>query len=174
MQAEVTNLHLAASKRTEKLLRRIGSTCAKASPGTESKPVERQAVVLFDFERHLGGDLQCRKGDVITIVGNIESTWWTATSAGKKGIVPANYVRIVEDDIPSQAGTQTQSSTAEETENPSSQCESGPSDSDPGVSGENPLPHGSEDKEPRSRTFNKWKAKFDSWRQEIKIPRASA
>ncbi|BFZ59751.1 hypothetical protein YB2330_000768 [Saitoella coloradoensis] len=56
-----------------------------------------QAVALFSFEGEQGGDLSFTKGDVIEIVKRTGTTddWWTGRKAGREGIFPANYVRML-------------------------------------------------------------------------------
>lgn len=57
----------------------------------------QKAVALYSFSGEQDGDLDFRKGDIITIVKKSESRddWWTGKRAGKEGIFPANYVELV-------------------------------------------------------------------------------
>ncbi|CEP61757.1 Lsb3p LALA0_S03e10286g [Lachancea lanzarotensis] len=56
-----------------------------------------KAVALFTFKGEQSGDLQFRKGDVISILKKSDSQndWWTGRNNGQEGIFPANYVELV-------------------------------------------------------------------------------
>lgn len=56
-----------------------------------------KAVALYTFNGEQGGDLDFRKGDIITIVKRSESKddWWTGRRGNIEGIFPANYVELV-------------------------------------------------------------------------------
>lgn len=56
-----------------------------------------KAVALYSFGGEQSGDLDFRKGDIITIVQKSDSKddWWTGKRGGKQGIFPANYVELV-------------------------------------------------------------------------------
>lgn len=65
--------------------------------GRPARPRGTQAVALYTFEGEEGGDLNFRKGDMITITKKSDSKddWWTGRKDGKEGIFPANYVELV-------------------------------------------------------------------------------
>ncbi|KAK7207958.1 hypothetical protein BZA70DRAFT_30950 [Myxozyma melibiosi] len=74
--------------------RRIRSDSGAERP---ARPRGIQAVALYTFEGEQGGDLNFRKGDMITITKKSDSKddWWTGRRNGKEGIFPANYVELV-------------------------------------------------------------------------------
>lgn len=76
-------------RRTEKA--REVERRVEASAGGE------KAVALYTFKGEQDGDLEFKKGDVITIVKRSESKddWWTGRRAGRDGIFPANYVELM-------------------------------------------------------------------------------
>lgn len=90
---------MSASKRTEELLRRLGSRYTEPKP---SLTFGKEAIALFDFEGDLAGDLTFKKGDVLTVLESTAATnswtWWNARLNGKSGLVPANYLRVDIDD----------------------------------------------------------------------------
>lgn len=63
----------------------------------EAGQAGEKAVALFTFSGEQGGDLDFRKGDIITIVKRSESRddWWTGRRGDTEGIFPANYVELV-------------------------------------------------------------------------------
>ncbi|VVT46578.1 uncharacterized protein SAPINGB_P001283 [Magnusiomyces paraingens] len=56
-----------------------------------------KAVALYTFKGEQDGDLDFKKGDVITIVKRSESKddWWTGRRGASEGIFPANYVELM-------------------------------------------------------------------------------
>lgn len=71
--------------------REVDSQAEVASSGGQ------KAVALYSFTGEQPGDLDFRKGDIITIVKRSESRddWWTGRRGTKEGIFPANYVETV-------------------------------------------------------------------------------
>lgn len=57
-----------------------------------------QARALFNFDADQEGDLDFRKGDVITIVKRTENMedWWTGRIGDRTGIFPSNYVQVMQ------------------------------------------------------------------------------
>ncbi len=78
-----------------------GST-PKASPsqpvssGTTAATVSR-VKALFDFQPSEAGELQFRKGDIITVLESVYKDWWKGSLRGQTGIFPLNYVEKLAD-----------------------------------------------------------------------------
>lgn len=71
------------------------TTIPRAAP---PPPPQRSktAVALYDFHGERDGDLSFKKGDLIVISKQTDSTndWWEGRCAGRDGCFPANYVQI--------------------------------------------------------------------------------
>lgn len=77
-----------------------------ASFSTAASPVQTslsqrpnllRAIAEYDFKAIEPGDLGFSKGDVIIIIEKSDKTedWWTGFIDGRKGIFPANFVRLL-------------------------------------------------------------------------------
>lgn len=51
----------------------------------------------FDFHRQEAGELEFRKGDIITVTECKDKNWWSGSLQGQVGIFPSNYVEIPAD-----------------------------------------------------------------------------
>ena len=142
-QADVTALHEAASKRTEDLLRRLGSQYSKQDKAPKPSPCLAQA--LFSFTSVREGDLVFREGDVLEILSRTDSNdmWWLAKLEGKTGMIPANYVRLL--------ATANSSETSKEPRKFDA-----PNDVDPKTNAEIS----------KASIFKAWKGKIESWRKK--------
>lgn len=72
---------------------------AQAQPvpsGTTAATVSRVRA-LFDFVPSEAGELQFRKGDVITVLESVYKDWWKGSLRGQTGIFPLNYVEKLAD-----------------------------------------------------------------------------
>ncbi|MDP2439088.1 MAG: protein kinase [archaeon] len=69
--------------------------------GSRILPISR-AVALFPYSCPTRSDvLSFQKDDVIEILDKIEPTWWIARLDGRRGLIPAPYVREIQDASPS-------------------------------------------------------------------------
>ncbi|KAI4251002.1 MAG: hypothetical protein LQ352_005136 [Teloschistes flavicans] len=64
--------------------------------GTTAATVSRVRA-LFDFKPSEAGELQFRKGDVITVIASVYKDWWKGSLKGQTGIFPLNYVEKLSD-----------------------------------------------------------------------------
>lgn len=64
--------------------------------GTTAATVSRVRA-LYDFQPSEPGELQFRKGDVITVLESVFKDWWKGTLRGQTGIFPLNYVEKLAD-----------------------------------------------------------------------------
>ncbi|KAL8701905.1 MAG: hypothetical protein Q9201_004662 [Fulgogasparrea decipioides] len=71
--------------------------------GTTAATVSRVRA-LFDFQPSEAGELQFRKGDIITVIESVYKDWWKGSLKGQTGIFPLNYVEKLSD--PSQEDLQ--------------------------------------------------------------------
>eukprot|EP01105_Mastigella_eilhardi_P028963 TRINITY_DN994_c0_g1_i2.p1 TRINITY_DN994_c0_g1~~TRINITY_DN994_c0_g1_i2.p1 ORF type:complete len:459 (-),score=128.23 TRINITY_DN994_c0_g1_i2:93-1469(-) len=53
-----------------------------------------KAHALYNFTAQEGNELSFKKGDVITIVSR-DGDWWEGELAGRRGLLPANYVSLM-------------------------------------------------------------------------------
>lgn len=67
---------------------------ASKDAGAAAAPSSTTVVALHNHQASEAGELEFRKGDVITVLRKDDSGWWEGrTPDGKKGIFPANYVK---------------------------------------------------------------------------------
>tara|TARA_R110002003_G_scaffold59_22_gene5387 strand:+ start:1846 stop:3450 length:1605 start_codon:yes stop_codon:yes gene_type:complete len=65
----------------------------------------KRAVVLYDYEMAEPNEVELREGEHVTDIDMVDEDWWMGTNTqGDRGLFPANYVELVEDDGPSGAG----------------------------------------------------------------------
>jgi growth factor receptor-bound protein 2 len=55
-------------------------------------PEESLVQALYDFQAQESGELDFRRGDVITVTNRSEEHWWTGEIGTRKGLFPAIYV----------------------------------------------------------------------------------
>jgi growth factor receptor-bound protein 2 len=55
-------------------------------------PEEILVQALYDFTAQESGELDFRRGDVITVTNRSEEHWWTGEIGSRKGLFPAIYV----------------------------------------------------------------------------------
>lgn len=55
-------------------------------------PEESLVQALYDFSAQESGELDFRRGDVITVTNRSEEHWWTGEIGSRKGLFPAIYV----------------------------------------------------------------------------------
>ncbi|KNC53673.1 uncharacterized protein AMSG_01384 [Thecamonas trahens ATCC 50062] len=58
-------------------------------------PVQLRVRALYDYEGE-EGDLSFRAGDIIDVTGKDEDGWWIGIQDGVEGLVPSNYVEVLE------------------------------------------------------------------------------
>jgi len=72
----------------------VGAAAAGAAGG-KAEDASTTVTALHNHQASEAGELEFRKGDVITVLRKDDSGWWEGrTPDGKKGIFPANYVRL--------------------------------------------------------------------------------
>jgi signal transducing adaptor molecule len=64
--------------------------------GTTAATVSRVRG-LYDFNPSEPGELQFRKGDIISVVASVYKDWWKGSLHGQTGIFPLNYVEKLQD-----------------------------------------------------------------------------
>jgi len=82
---ELVNYHRANSvSRTHTILLRSMSSAFSNSEGL--------VQALFDFSPQEDGELEFRRGDVISVTNRDDDNWWEGSLRGKSGMFPATYV----------------------------------------------------------------------------------
>ncbi|ELU35586.1 SH3 domain-containing protein [Rhizoctonia solani AG-1 IA] len=62
----------------------------------EPEPVQGEtAEALYDYNSSAAEDINVRQGDRFVIVERTSDDWWTGEINGRRGLVPASYVRIL-------------------------------------------------------------------------------
>jgi hypothetical protein len=67
---------------------------AKPMPVAPAKKQPR-AKALYDFNSQDTGELGFKVGDIVTVYSQ-NGEWWEAEMNGKRGLIPSNYVQIVD------------------------------------------------------------------------------
>ena len=67
----------------------VAAAAAPAATGIQGK-------VVFDFEASEEGELSLTVGQVVNVLTQDESGWWTGEVDGKTGLFPMNYVEVIE------------------------------------------------------------------------------
>lgn len=67
----------------------------------------KKGKALYQFTSRNAKELDLTPGDIITILGTYDNTWYQVESKGKKGYVPQPYVKIIESETPSLPSKQT-------------------------------------------------------------------
>lgn len=59
----------------------------------------KRALIQYDYEKAEDNEVELREGDYVTDIDMVDEDWWMGTNAqGERGLFPANYVEVVEDD----------------------------------------------------------------------------
>ncbi|KEF59042.1 uncharacterized protein A1O9_03885 [Exophiala aquamarina CBS 119918] len=94
----------------------IGHQSAASAPSPEPASTGgEQARAEYDYEAAEDNEVSLREGELVTDIQRIDPDWWLVKNeAGQTGLVPSNYLTIIEDDnagtaaepAPPQASTQ--------------------------------------------------------------------
>lgn len=58
-----------------------------------------RAAVQFDYDKAEDNEIDLREGEVVTEIDMVDEDWWLGVNTkGERGLFPANYVEVVEDD----------------------------------------------------------------------------
>jgi hypothetical protein len=83
----------------------VAGGAALASGHEESGGSGKRAVISYDYEKAEDNEVELREGDYVTDIDMVDEDWWMGTnSQGERGLFPANYVELVEDDESSGTG----------------------------------------------------------------------
>lgn len=59
----------------------------------------KRAVIQYDYEKAEDNEVELREGEYVTDIDMVDDDWWMGTnSQGERGLFPANYVELVEDE----------------------------------------------------------------------------
>lgn len=80
----------------------FGGAAAGAAPVSghdETGGSGKRAVISYDYDKAEDNEVELREGEYVTDIDMVDEDWWMGTNAeGERGLFPANYVEIVEDD----------------------------------------------------------------------------
>lgn len=72
---------------------------AAAGAGQDDGSSGKRAVIQYDYEKAEDNEIELREGEHVTDIDMVDEDWWMGTnSQGERGLFPANYVELVEDD----------------------------------------------------------------------------
>ena len=98
----------AAQKSVRELQQVIQASVGKPPAQKEAASSPRRFKGMFDFMSGEAGDLPFKKGDVITLVQEMDENWIECKdSAGRQGLVPLDYVQELPHDPPPSPPTST-------------------------------------------------------------------
>ncbi|CAG8548824.1 8565_t:CDS:2, partial [Racocetra fulgida] len=78
---------------------------------TEEDEQARKSTVEYDYQAKDSDELSLDKGDVVTVLEQVDKGWWKGDLNGKIGMFPANHVKLIE--VPSKADDDDDADTAE-------------------------------------------------------------
>ncbi|EKV11562.1 Actin binding protein, putative [Penicillium digitatum PHI26] len=81
----------------------LGRAAAEATaPGQPEQPQSGpRAQIQYDYEKAEDNEIELREGEFVTDIEMVDQDWWVGVNAqGERGLFPANYVEIVEDNEP--------------------------------------------------------------------------
>lgn len=65
-----------------------------------------RALIQYDYEKAEDNEIELREGEYVTDIEMVDQDWWVGVNAqGERGLFPANYVEIVEDNEPASHAT---------------------------------------------------------------------
>ncbi|KGO67520.1 Neutrophil cytosol factor 2 p67phox [Penicillium italicum] len=90
----------------------LGRATAEATASQQPQQPERpeqpeqpqggpRAQIQYDYEKAEDNEIDLREGEYVTDIEMVDQDWWVGVNAqGERGLFPANYVEIVEDNEP--------------------------------------------------------------------------
>jgi hypothetical protein len=78
----------------------LGRAAAEATvPEPEQTQGGPRAQIQYDYEKAEDNEIELREGEFVTEIEMVDEDWWVGVnSQGERGLFPANYVEIVEDE----------------------------------------------------------------------------
>jgi len=78
----------------------LGRAAAEATaPEHEQTQGGPRAQIQYDYEKAEDNEIELREGEYVTDIEMVDEDWWVGVnSQGERGLFPANYVEVVEDD----------------------------------------------------------------------------
>ncbi len=101
----------------------VGAAAAIGSRHEEPSSSGKRAIISYDYEKAEENEVELREGEYVTDIDMVDEDWWMGTNTqGERGLFPANYVELVEDDEDAGAAAApplpTHPSAAQEPESP--------------------------------------------------------
>ncbi|KAJ5827781.1 Dynamin [Penicillium robsamsonii] len=84
----------------------LGRAAATATAPQQPEQPEQpkggpRAQVQYDYEKAEDNEIELREGEYVTDIEMVDQDWWVGVNTrGERGLFPANYVEIVEDNKP--------------------------------------------------------------------------
>jgi hypothetical protein len=78
----------------------LGRAAAEATaPEPEQTQGGPRAQIQYDYEKAEDNEIELREGEFVTDIEMVDEDWWVGVnSQGERGLFPANYVEIVDDE----------------------------------------------------------------------------
>ncbi|KAJ4372116.1 actin binding protein [Neocucurbitaria cava] len=75
------------------------TAAAIASGHDDESGTGKRGLIQYDYEKAEDNEVELREGEYVTDIDMVDEDWWMGTnSQGERGLFPANYVELVEDD----------------------------------------------------------------------------
>ncbi|KAG5929349.1 hypothetical protein E4U42_006180 [Claviceps africana] len=72
---------------------------AEHEPAHAAAAGGHQAIVMYDYEKAEGNEIDLVEGQYITNIDMVDEDWWMGTNhLGESGLFPSNYVEVVEEE----------------------------------------------------------------------------
>lgn len=78
----------------------MGETAVQdAAAATPGGTQNERAVAEYDYEAAEDNEVSLREGEIVTNIDRVDPDWWVVTNEhGQSGLVPSNYLKVLEDD----------------------------------------------------------------------------
>ncbi|KAH3726344.1 hypothetical protein DPMN_052206 [Dreissena polymorpha] len=77
--------------------KRINDNAVESHVSHNERSQKKHARVFFSFNPTSDDELALKVGDIVELVKQVCDAWWMAELNGKRGLIPANYVNVIEE-----------------------------------------------------------------------------
>lgn len=70
-------------------------TASSSGSGSGGGGLKKQCKASFDYEKQEDNELGFKTGDIITVLSEDDSGWWTGELNGLSGMFPSNFVEVI-------------------------------------------------------------------------------
>jgi len=72
-----------------------------SAPSSSNAPLKKKLCrATFDYEKNESNELGFKVGDIITVLSEDDSGWWTGELNGEEGMFPSNFVEVIDQPKP--------------------------------------------------------------------------